>query len=277
MTDQIKLPAAYPIAEPWAYKLHLACRNEDGDQPLDLFVHDRAEWEGWNTWRGARDDFNREFIFSLIDFYPQRDRWLFAGAYKIVGRRPANRAHSYDIELLPESKPYIGRLKLILKRPGRAKAFNLENYYSDFVVSEILPDPYSGEAFAGYDNIDLSFAMLENLIRAQRLDWKTALENIKGVYLITDSSNGKRYVGSAYGGTGVWARWNCYVFTGHGYNDELTQLIAKQSVDHARNYFRFSLLEYLPAKTDDAVVIARESYWKTVLLSRRPEFGYNRN
>jgi hypothetical protein len=30
------------------------------------------------------------------------------------------------------------------------------------------------------------------------------LENVKGVYLIVDKSNGKMYVGSAYGDTGIW-------------------------------------------------------------------------
>jgi hypothetical protein len=49
--------------------------------------------------------------------------------------------------------------------------------------------------------------MLESIYAIQRPDWKTALEHAKGVYLITDTSNGKRYVGSAYGVTGIWSRW----------------------------------------------------------------------
>jgi len=276
MSLEIKLPAIYPIADPHHYKLHLATWNEY-DQPLDVFVRSRTDWDGWNRWRGSRDDFTREFIFSMIDFYPQQHHWLFGGAYRIIGRRPDAEAHSYDLELLPESEPYIGRLKLILKRPGRIKAFYLENHYHEFTVAEILPRPYTGEGFSGYDSIDLTFAMLENLIRGQRLDWKTALENIKGVYLITDPSNGKRYVGSAYGGTGVWSRWSCYVETGHGYNDELTTLIANQGTTHARNHFRFTLLEYFPMKASDEMVIGRESYWKNVLLSRFEQYGYNKN
>jgi hypothetical protein len=31
-----------------------------------------------------------------------------------------------------------------------------------------------------------------------KADWKAALENVKGVYLIVDRSHGKMYVGSAY-------------------------------------------------------------------------------
>ncbi len=228
----ILLPQVLPIAHPERFKLHLACWN-GSDQPLDVFVRDREDWDGWNKWRGVRDDFSRDYIFSLIDFYLEKDRWLFGGAYRVLSRKPVDNSRSYDIELLEDSRPLIGRLKLQLKRPGRAKAVNFENHYKNLVVVEIAPTPYSGEAFPGYEQIDLGFPMLETIFAIQRPDWKTALENMKGVYLITDTSNGKQYVGSAYGDTGIWSRWACYVQTGHGFNDELTKLIAKSGKEHA--------------------------------------------
>jgi len=271
----ILLPQILPIAHPEQFKLHLASSN-GSDQPLDVFVRDRNEWDGWNRWRGTRDDFSRDYIFSLIDFYPEKDHWLFGGAYHVLSRSLVNNAPSYDIELLPDSQPLIGRLKLHLKRPSRAKAMNFENHYQSLVVVEIAPAPYSGEAFPGYEQIDVSFLMLETIFAIQRPDWKSALENVKGIYLITDKSNGMRYVGSAYGSTGIWSRWACYVQTGHGYNDELTKLITTSGKDHARQYFQFALLEYRPMKTDDTAIIQREQYWKEVLLTRG-QYGYNRN
>ena len=51
---------------------------------------------------------------------------------------------------------------------------------------EILREPYSGERIPGYENIDLSFIEAEAIVNNERADWKTALENVKGVYLITD-------------------------------------------------------------------------------------------
>ena len=272
---EIYLPQIYPVKNPEQYKLHLACWNGE-EQPLNVFVRDRAEWDGWNSWRGARDDFSRDFIFALMDFYPEQDRWLFGGTYRVLSRTPTNHTRSYKVELLEESRPFIGRLKLSLKRPSRAKAVNFENHYEKFVVSEILREPYTGEVFCGYDRIDISFPLLEQVIRCQRPDWRTALANAKGVYLISDTDTGKRYVGSAYGVTGIWSRWECYVSTGHGYNDELTRLIEERGLDYARRFFRFALLEYLPMKADDDFVIGRESYWKEVLLSRG-KYGYNKN
>jgi hypothetical protein len=64
--------------------------------------------------------------------------------------------------------------------------------------------------------------------------------------------------------------------TGHGWSDELTQLIEREGIIYARQNFRVSLLEYRPARTDDTVIISREKFWKEALLSRAP-FGYNRN
>lgn len=276
MAEPLLLSSVFPIESPAHYKLHLACWNQV-KQPLDVFVSDKEEWKGWNSYRGNRDDFSREYIFSLIDFYPQENQWLFGGIYKVLSRRPENQSHSYEIELVPESLPYYGRMKLFLKRPGRAKAFNFENLYHELVVSEILPEIYSGEAFRGYESIDLLFAGLANLVRNQRLDWKTALQFTKGVYLITDLSNGKRYVGSAYGDFGLWSRWECYVNTGHGFNDGLVDLIAKLGSKHAMENFKFTLLEHFPMKTRDDLVLEREKYWKDVLLTRQGHYGYNRN
>ena len=131
---EIPLSKVYAVPNPQQYKLHLASCN-GSDQPLDVFVRNRAEWDEWNTWRGTRDDFSRDFIFALIDFYPERYRWLFGGAYRVLSRSTQNHAPSYTVDLLDESRPFDGRVKVALKRPGRAKAVNFENYYDQLVVS----------------------------------------------------------------------------------------------------------------------------------------------
>lgn len=157
----------------------------------------------------------------------------------------------------------------------RGRAFYLENHYSSLLVSQILDKPYSGEAFCGYENVKHGFSQLEAIFKQNKQDWKAALQNVKGVYLIVDKKNGKMYVGSAYGESGIWSRWSCYIGTGHGWNDELTILIKANGIDYARENFQFSILEYRPMKTDDQVIIDREQYWKKVLLSG--VFGYNKN
>ncbi len=257
------------------YKVHLASWNGH-NQPLDIFVSDKEEWKGWNSWRSDKDDFNRQFIFSLIDFYHEPNIWLFGGIYEVVKRLNKTRTHGYEVELTDQFEPFIGRLKIIWQRTGRTKARRLENCINNFIVAEVLKEEYTGEVFCGYENINHDFHMLENIFATEKPDWKGALKNIKGIYLITDKSNNKRYVGSAYGDSGIWSRWACYMESGHGYNDELTKIIRKKGKDYARQNFVFSLLEYRSMKTDDQDIIERENYWKKVLISRG-DFGYNKN
>jgi hypothetical protein len=135
----------------------------------------------------------------------------------------------------------------------------------------------SGMPFPGIHEINHRFSVLEKIFEVGRIDWKAALKDMKGVYLITDTSNGKKYVGSAYGGAGLWSRWGCYIGTGHGWNDELVRLIRRRGLSYARRNFNFSILEAMAKATADEVVISRETYWKQVLLTRDRDHGYNRN
>ena len=93
------------------------------------------------------------------------------------------------------------------------------------------------------------------------------LSNVNGIYLIRDKSSGKLYVGSAYGGNGIFGRWKNYASTGHGGNKEFYNL-------EARN-FEFSILEILPSTLSAEEAIQRESRWKIKLGTR--ENGLNLN
>lgn len=261
------------ISAPEEYKLHLACRNPDFVHPLDEYVADPANWLGWNEWRGRKNDWTRPRVLSFMEFYPRTDAWLFGGGFDVVERR----ADGYKLRPLASFEKYVGRLLASFHRYQgmRGRAFRLEPYLDQFTVAEILPHAYTGESFCGFEKIDHDFSMLEAVFRNERADWKAALANVKGVYLIADKSNGKKYVGSAYGDAGIWARWACHMGTGHGWNDELVTLINHKGIKYAREHFRFSVLEVMVKSTPDDAVMAREQHWKRVLLTR--EHGYNKN
>jgi hypothetical protein len=268
---EIAVSHLLPVSNMSDYKIHFAVWNGE-QQPLDVFVRDPEDWKGWNSWRGNRDDFSRRYIFSLIRYYHQPGRWLFGGIFEVISRNP----DAYGINLLELHQEYIGRLLVEYPGPGvQGRAFYLEKHYNGLKVAQIFEKPFAGEAFCGYDNIEHSFSKLESIVRQNRLDWKAALEQVKGVYLIVDLSNGRMYVGSAYGDTGIWARLASYIGTGHGWNDELTKLININGMDYARTNFQFSILEFRSMRTDDQVIIDREQYWKRVLQTGA--FGYNRN
>ena len=253
------------------YKVHFARWNKF-DQPLEILLRSQDEWRAWQEWRPRRDEFNRAFIFTLAQFYHETDVWLFGGVYRVVARH----ADRYEVALTDQGAGFIRRLKIFSPYRSRATRVNLERNLPKFEVQEVLREPYSGRAFPGYEEIDLSFEELEALVRNNRPDWKAALESVKGVYLISDELTGKRYVGSAIGDSGIWSRWCTYAFSGHGGNVELRTLATDPSLDYCRRAFRFSLLEHRSRLISDETVLVRESFWKRVLLTRGAQ-GLNRN
>jgi len=267
----IMLSEIFPIEVLSDYKVHYAMWNRV-KQPLDVFTSDRQEWRGWQEYRASRDDFNRPLIFSLAYFYHEPGTWLFGGVFKVLARHD----DCYEVELTDIGGSFVGRLKLWSPYNSRGVRVKMEGQYENFTVTEILREPYAGRPFPGFEDIDISFGELETIFKNGRLDWKTALENVKGIYLITDRNSGKRYVGSAFGEGGVWSRWLSYIETGHGGNVELRRLVGNLSLDYCRAHFQLALLEHRPARASDDLILRRETFWKQLLLSRGDQ-GLNRN
>ncbi len=274
----IKLQDIWNIENLNDYKVHFA-RWNGNHHPLDVWLQNSNKWQRWQEHYPGKDHFNRPFIFALMQFYHEVDSWLFGGVFRVIKlHRDAVDPSKvrYQVELAEQGKEFIGRLKIQHQYPKRATRVLMEKHYESFKVLEILRESYTGMQFPGYENVDVSFSELEGIIRNERPDWKGALENAKGIYLITDTLTGGRYIGSAYGEHGLWSRWSNYVDTGDGGNVGLRELIGNEDRAYYREHFRFALLEYRWSMTPDDVILARENHWKAVLLTREAN-GLNRN
>lgn len=137
------------------------------------------------------------------------------------------------------------------------------------------------EPFPGFDNVLLTFHELGEMVTSDRYaDWRAALSEVQGIYLITDASNGKQYVGKASGAEQILQRWKAYAQDGHGGNRALRELAAISvgaggaKTDHAR-HFVFSILRVFGPSTSSTEVEKAESHYKKALLTR--EHGLNRN
>lgn len=267
------------------YKIHFA-KRADGSEPLDAFMRDMDEWREWNCYSKAhkddgtakkpRDDFNREYIFSLISFYPENDTWLFGGIWRVVNRDlTVGNDYPYTVELCDDYIKFIGRLKILFTHNERGVRNYMETYFPRLVVKELLDEEYSTYSFPGYKNLDVPFRTLENVIRKDNPAWKNAL-SLKGIYLITDTVTGKKYVGQAGGEHGVWQRWSDYIADGHGGDVDLKKLVDSKGMEYVRQHYKFTLLEIVQA-WDESDIDDRESYWKRVLMSRMESVGHNKN
>ena len=135
--------------------------------------------------------------------------------------------------------------------------------------------------FPGFDRVALPYRQLQEMVSDPRYaDWRAALSEVQGIYLITDASNGKQYVGKADGAERILGRWRSYAQDGHGGNVALHDLAYTSTGDgrvrtnHAR-HFVFSILRVFGPSTSPTEVDAAESHYKNALMTR--EFGLNRN
>ena len=126
--------------------------------------------------------------------------------------------------------------------------------------------------FPGYNAVRISHAILRLITDRIEPSWYSALKTINGVYIITDISTGKHYVGKASGEVGIWQRWCSYADNGHGGNEELKKLLTEKGAVHMSN-FQCSILEIADTHASDDDILDRESYWMKVLKTR--EFGLN--
>lgn len=88
-----------------------------------------------------------------------------------------------------------------------------------------------------------------------------------GIYLITDTSTGRHYVGKADGNETLLQRWTAYATNGHGGNAGL------KGLDSGK--FRYSVLRVLDPSTAEAGINAVEKHYKDALDSRK--HGLNEN
>ena len=131
---------------------------------------------------------------------------------------------------------------------------------ADYPVMEIADaEPV---AFPGFDRLTLDYTQLQAVMREHRYaSWRTALRSVVGIYLITDTRDGRHYVGKADGAENIYQRWATYAANGHGGNVRLRK----------RNpaTFRLSLLRVFDPGAPTHAINAAESHYKQALDSIR--------
>lgn len=264
------------------YKVHFATGSTDKKKPYNVFlIGGFQEWQEQQTGK----NWSRSFIVSLI--YYDKDIWMFGGVYRVLPVEPTPienadgwKGWKYQTELTDKATDYIGRAFFRFKKEFRASYPTLEltpkngEPIAKMPLSHILDKRVALTDFAGFDQVNIDYKILKYIVADNILSWKSALSNVKGIYLIVDTLTGKQYVGSAYGDECIWQRWERYVKDGHGGNVELKELLKKNGDDYKYN-FKYSILEVCNMNLGNEYIMARETHWKEVLMTRR--FGLNKN
>lgn len=168
----------------------------------------------------------------------------------------------FDLSLTDFCATWKG--KLIVGWPPPERSWWRRAHRNEIPVLSILEDSALDAAMPNWEALILSWEDLGVLPSR----WKSVLSQWRGIYYIYDLSDGKGYVGSAYGEANIYGRWLNYSSHGHGGN----KLLKKRD---PRN-FKFSILERVSPDMSAVHIIRLESSWKERLHTRQP-FGLNEN
>lgn len=256
--------------DPTKCKVHFACYNGIEDPYEDVFL--LGKWKEWQEGQ-TKKNFTRSLIVSLIQLRP-RNLWMFAGVYKCNGiARESEALYHYSTDEIIDYSSIVGRAVVDYDKTFRNSYPYGESIANEAMIHQILPAKVCMKRFDGYGSVRLRYAELCLIVNEAIEGWLAPLSAVAGVYLITDTNNGKLYVGSAYGGGGIMERWRLYAQCGHGGNVKLKERLS--AVPEARNGFEFSILETVDISASNDYIIQRESLWKDRLGSRIN--GYNEN
>lgn len=168
----------------------------------------------------------------------------------------------FDLSRLEFHSEWKG--KLIIWWPGKELSWWRWADRNEFQIHAIAEDSLLDPPMPEWNQLPLSCSQLEVLPKT----WREKLSQWRGIYFILDESDGKGYVGAAFGVENLLGRWlKCYAKSGHGGNKKL------KGRDPA--HFRFSVLQIVPHDMEPGEVQYIEKTWKDRLHTR--EFGLNDN
>lgn len=154
--------------------------------------------------------------------------------------------------------------KLVIGWPPPERSWWRRSHRNEMPVLSIHQESVLDAAMPEWEKITLSWEE----IRVLPSRWKSALSQWRGIYYIFDVSDGKGYVGSAYGESNLYGRWLSYAARGHGGN----KLLKERDPKH----FLFSILQRVSPDMAADEIVQIESSWKERLHTRQP-YGLNEN
>jgi len=252
----------------------------------DLLLEDDQEWINMNAWKTKQPSNNlnnADYLIALAQYYPYGpEYYVFGGLFKVSKIEPEVFDDvGYELTLMDNYQEYVKRLIIKLEKPIGRDVYN-RKYESlqeqlNPEIYELAPSAKLGH-FPGYQNVSLKHKDLREIVSQNEPNWKQALSNVKGVYVITDMSNGKLYIGSASGNDGgIWQRWSGYADVDNltGGNQEFINILESKSREHIMNNFKYSIIEIFDTKTKIETIIERENYWKNVFSTRLHGMNHN--
>ncbi|MBP7820461.1 MAG: GIY-YIG nuclease family protein [Candidatus Methanofastidiosum sp.] len=269
----------------------LNLKGELIDEKTKLVKHATRNYDLYKSYRENRD--------AVLAYQCHQDRDIFNGADHIVSfiGEDCNRArfigvfkvdsviqlshsirdpiskefYKYNYTLIEDERFTMLRDRIIISW-GKGRLW-CQNYINAKEVIEIQPGLHFKQ-FTDYMNFTLTFRELKEIVDSNYQDWKRALSNVNGIYMIVNSKEQKQYIGSTYGIGGIWGRWTEYVKTNGTGSNILLQACSSTDPGYT-DHITFTLLDILPRSISQKQAVERESLFKIKFGSRA--MGLNAN
>jgi len=249
-------------------KIRFNMSNGGSFDPIKLFKEDKQSLLNghFHNYSSKKSYKEGNIVVGLAKI--ENDKWLLFDISVITKDLNKYDALGYEYKTVDEYKKYFDRVIIHYHNTSENLIRKAESVIHECEVAEILDNTFDNDIFPGYENVHISWNDLNRVINKNT--WKTALENQKGVYLITDKKTGKMYVGKASGTDMILGRWIAYVRNGHGGNKDLKEL----EFEYIKENFWYSILDIFKSTIEDDIIQKREEWWK-ITLQTKP-FGYNK-
>lgn len=262
--------------------------GRDGASAWELLLaDDPEEWLNMSRHREKHANNNlgdAEYLMAFAQYFPYgREFYIFGGLFRVNAVVPeVIGGAGYELTPMPLHSEYVKRLIIKLEKPiGRdlylRKYEGLQESSLNPEIYELARDTKLGP-FPGFQNVRLRHRELQRIFANDEPSWRDALSSVKGVYVITDLSDGRLYVGSASGeASGLWQRWRGYAHLRNlsGGNKEFENVKGNLGGQHIVDNFQYSILEIFDPKTKTETILLREAFWKSALDSRAHGMNWN--
>lgn len=243
-----------------------------GKDIAEYYLGDDGLLHSHVSFRNKNPDMNKIYII-LYGIDGKRSMYMYA--IKFVEKLPdlIDGNVCFKWERVPLRLDKYSNRMIFIKESGYS-FYN--NSGEEFEINEINYPKLNRSVpyFNSYDDVELTFNELKEVIENKYNDYYKHLSCIKAIYMIIDGNTGKQYIGSAYGKNGLYGRWEEYINTYHGNNEEFIELFNKNGMEYFEK-FKFIILQILPLKMSDREIVDIETKYKNKFLTK--VFGLNKN
>ena len=165
------------------------------DKRLDLYNLYRTDKTSFLDYQNTQSKNVFKDVDYIVSFIGEENTLArFIGVFRIIGKKITEHGFKYEMS---DVLGYDDLKERVIIRWENAISWH-QWIKNEMEIVEIRPGLHY-KRFTDYFDLILTYSELEEIVENQYNDCKVVLSSIKGIYLITDVSTGKLYVGSAYG------------------------------------------------------------------------------